>query len=541
MLKMHISPRCGLPSMAGLVLIVSSVFSAQINTLDTLTLQTFLAQHSKSIPTLQQLDKCPSDSFGKGHDSKDVFIRKYQRFLADYAKVSNDYKQYNQVATFTAIRCDDIIIRTASELSISAENRPDNSLYVAFALLTGAGVDYDKIGDRAHLKSLALSYGVTECQIENGIWETLTRDWNEILSRVVDMIGAHADDEIGGNKEPFVLDVLHPYLTFVSRGYSIPDDIERQVYSSFGRAFSSSPNAARFLNTYVSVFKEYVQGASMDSKLDISLNRILQPARYRISVGINRCITYKLLDYRIAIDTLGIGSVLMQKRIGVSLLGSDMGLDVYSDSNVTLTYDYLLDEANDIDIVLNSDSLPKSYHSAANTMWSRIGCCMDITKANGIYRTLIRNGFSGLGKSAILNRLVREIATHELKHKWDELKTPKQQWINVDVEISAHLTEAIYGGNLGYGLISFINRIQTFYSAIEQPSIRNKLKPLIIESWGIAQGLSNRTIKDPISTEKLKAIYGNYRTLDGKELPSLRAYEQTVVKGSLQNIPELKL
>jgi hypothetical protein len=172
---------------AGLFLICCSVLSARTDVTGPLTLQTFLGRHSKHMPSLQQLEKYPSDSFGQEHASKDEFIKSYSRFLDEYAKVSTDYKQYDQVAVFTAIWCDDNVLPTATRLSISAENRPDNSLYVAFALLTGAGVDYDKIGDRTHLKSLARSYGVTEWQIENGIWETLTRDWNEILGLVVEM------------------------------------------------------------------------------------------------------------------------------------------------------------------------------------------------------------------------------------------------------------------------------------------------------------------------------------------------------------------
>jgi hypothetical protein len=518
----------------------SSALAGQPTDSATLTVQTFLARHSNQVLPLQQIEKYPSDSFGHDPASKEAFLKSYRRFLDEYAKVQTAYVQYDQVAAFTAIRCNDMLSGAAGELSISAENRPDNSLYVAFALLTGAGVDYDKIGDRNHLETLARSYGVSEYQIENGIWETLTRDWNEILGRVVTMIGSHLDEVEKNRKEPFLLNVVHPYLTFVSRGYSMPDAVEQEVQFSFGRVFGNSPGARNFLGTYVGAFKEYVQGVSMDGTYDIKLNRLLGSSGYRISTAINHCVTYKLLDYRIKIDTLGIGAVLLQKRIGVSLLGIDMGQAIYSDSNVTLTYDYLLDEANDVEIVLNSDSLPKSYHPAANAMWKQLGFGMDAGKANMIYRTLLRSGFSGQSKTAVVNRLIRDIATHELKHKWDELATPREHWINVDFEISAHLAEAIYGGSLGYGLMNFINRIQKYYSGIEQPDIRSKLKPLIIESWNIARGLSGGTIKEDSAIERLKTIYANYLSLSGKKLPNLGAYEQAIVRGSLQDIPELK-
>ncbi len=266
------------------------------------------------------------DKLGTDKKTKRAFVKNYGCFLEEYSKVRQDYRQYQGVVNFSALRYIDVVAGSRLPLSTKAENEPNNSLFVAFALLTGAGVDYKAIGDRQHLKVLADSYGVSTAQIINGIWETLTRDWNDILGLVVNMIAANVSYAGSGGNGKFMRNVIHPYMTFLSRGYTIPGDIEAKVFTAFDKAFPSSDGSKGLLHTYSDAFKEYVEGVPMEGRHDIALNDRLKTYGYQMTVGINQCVTYQLMRYKIPVNTPGIGEVLLKKRYGVALLGIDMGM-----------------------------------------------------------------------------------------------------------------------------------------------------------------------------------------------------------------------
>ena len=247
-------------------------------------LETLVKKSTGKLPSASQVASMSPETLGIHKTAKEELTESYTAFLGEYSKVRKDYRQHRGVANCTAIRYVDVVAGDRVPLSTKAENEPNNSLYVAFALLTGAGVDYAQIGNREHLKVLSHSYGVTAAQIENGIWETLTRDWNEILGCVVNMIGDSVPYAGCSGNGRFMRNVIHPYMTLLSRGYTIPEDIEARVFRAFDKAFPGSDDAKGLLRTYSEVFKEYIEGGAMDGKHGIALNNRLKSFGYHMTV-----------------------------------------------------------------------------------------------------------------------------------------------------------------------------------------------------------------------------------------------------------------
>ncbi len=502
------------------------------NTLDDLEL--FVLKSKSALPTFQQLKKTDFSKIGIKINDRRNFEKKYESFLAEYDKVFSDYKEYDAVKVFTAIR-----MRDFQEYIVSSSADSNNPTYMAFALLTGAGIDYEKIGERQHIHALARSYGVSDFQIENGIWETLTRDWDDILGDAEKIISlALASKSI--DKSVFMSNAMLPYLTLLSRGRTIPADLENKIWESFGNVFPNPNNSTSIFTDYINRFKEYVSGTPLENKYMISVNQILKPYHFRLSMDMNHCAIYSLLETIIPIDTLGISDILMQKRVGVSLIGFEMGQATYADSNVTLTSEYIVDETNDIKVVLSTDSLPKSFKPAANVLWKNIGLGLNVNRANNIYRTLLRKEFSNTDAN-VIKMIIRDVSTHELKHKYDETVLSKKQRISMDAEISAHLAEVICGGIPIYGLFCYINRLQYFYSSVDQIQIKTKLKPLITEAWSLAINLESGKSSEKDIVSILKLRYANYTTLTGYKLPALGAFENSLIKKHLKDIPDFKL
>jgi hypothetical protein len=518
-----------------IVVIVLLVFPVYLsgNALDELEL--FVIKNKSALPTSQQLKTTDFSKAGFKINDRKTFQKTYDSYLAEYDKIYTDYKEYDAVKVFTAVKLRDYKENIASTFADAA-----NPSYMAFALLTGAGIDYEKIGDRQHIHTLARSYGVTDVQIENGIWETLTRDWEEILGDAGNIISRVLTLQ-SIDKVTFMSNVMLPYLTLLCRGRTVPVDLENKIWDSFGSTFPNPNNSAEILTDYINHFKEYVSGIPLESKYMMKVNQILKPYQFRLSMDINHCVIYSLFDTKIPVDTLGISDIVMQKRVGLSLLGFDMGQACYADSTVTLTSEYICDEMNDIKIVVSSDSLPKFFKPAANELWKNIGLNLTVDQANTIYKNLLRKEFKNSNNAEIIKMIIRDVSTHELKHKYDETILSKKQRIAMDVEISAHLAEIVCGGIPIYGLFLYINRMQYFYSAVDQVQIKLKLKPLIAEAWNLAINLENGklTETDVVSTLKLRCT--NYVTLTGYKLPALGVFEKALVKRALNNIPAFKL
>lgn len=513
---------------------LSTVLSSDIPT----SLETFAIQHKSAFPSLKEVKIISPEKLGIQKKEKKAFLNAYSRLLSEYAKIPSGYESYDGVRAFCAIRYTDIILSGYKNFSDKYTVVPGNATYMAFALLTGAGVDYEQIGSREHIRMLALSYGVTDTEVEAGIWETLVQNWDEILGDVVGLISYNVSNADSTEKKGFMTNVILPYLALMSRGRSVTEALESNIERTFQSVFPVHKGQKSPFREYTRAFNAYVQGTPLENRYLNALNEHLKPHGFRIDMDINHCVVYELLDYRIPINVAGIGEVLMKKRLGVSLLGFDIGLATYAAEDVTLTYEYILDRANDISIVLKSDSLPRSYHEAANDVWKGMGISLSTEKANNLYRSLLRKEFSGQSQQAIHQRIIRQVATHEIKHKWDENTGTKKNWYNIDSEISAHLTETIYGGSPMYSLFSFINRIQRYYINISQKSIKEKLKPLIIESWSIAQQLDSGKMDTSSMVAKIRRMYDTYVTINGGKLPSIEAYAKKIINGPLKKIPD---
>lgn len=516
------------------LLLITMAFSSFADTFE--SLEAFVSSNKASLPTLQQTNKIDLLKFGINDKNRKDFEKKYELFLTEYDKVFTNYREYDAVKVFTAIK-----LRDYRELSKSIAADANNPTYMAFALLTGAGIDYEKIGDRGHIHTLALSYGVSDVQIENGIWQTLTKNWDEILDNAVSIISGNLSTLKPNDKSVFMSNVLLPYLTLLSRNRSIPMKLENDIWSSFGLFFPDAVNSSSAFSEYINRFKEYSNGTPLENKYLIKLNGILKKYNFRLSMDINHCAIYSLLPFKIAIDTMGINEILMQKRTGVSLIGFEIGLATYADSDITLTSEYIADEANDIAIILTSDSLPKSFKPAASDLWKNIGLPLTVDSANTIYRALLRKEFDKMDKNLIVNKIIRDVAVHELKHKYDEMLLKDAQRIHFEAEISAHLAEVIYSGIPVYALFSYLNRLQYFYSSVEEVQVQAKLKPLILEAWKLAINVykGKSTEKEIIAALKLRTM--NYLTITGYNFPSLGLFENAIIKKHLKEIPEFNL
>jgi len=519
------------PVCLSLLLITTNCFAAGPES----AFVSFVMKHQDHLPELREVSAARPEVLGCSREQKKAVIALYKEFLASLQKIPAEIRSQPGIAAFTAI-----LIADRSGTSDTAHSpHPDhvNPRYMAFALLTGTGIDYSSIGSRVHLDLLATSFKVNRSDIENGIREALVTPEDVILSSVIAMIDAECMQADTGQRERFMLAAVQPFMTFLSRGYSVREATERKVFTAFEFLFHGRGQESPALETYANAFKGYLKGKKMPVAQDITLNNRLKPYGFSMTIAVNRCTTYRLLDYAIPVNTAGVGDILVQRQISLSLSGTEKGTATVGGSDITLSYDYLTNDTRDIRTMLESDSLPVSYTDGADALWKEIRCDMAHDTANALYRTCVRNSFAGSTGPEITMKLIRQFSVHEVRHKWDETRFPERQWYNVDMEMAAHFSEILYSGTPAYCLIDLINRAQKFYMSTDHPQMHETLRPIIIEGWRIARQVPSSKNADVLIIRRVTSLYKKYRTLRGKALPDPAKFKREIIDGPLKTLP----
>ena len=155
--------------------------------------------------------------------------------------------------------------------------------------------------------------------------------------------------------------------------------------------------------------------------------------------------------------------------------------------------------------------------------------------------SLLQREFGRLSQKEIVNRLIKQIAVHEVKHKWDEMSKANIDWYNMDAETSAHLTETLYGGISPYSLISLIHRYHGFYANITGDDIRQKLRLHLQRYWATAQALASGKMSADQFKNRIAMLYAEHTTIEGGLLPFEQKFHQETVTPCFENIPEFNL
>jgi hypothetical protein len=507
-------------------------------------LEAFVNNHVSDLPMVAQIRTLKSEELGipGGSAAREQFISAYSGFLIDYKRIIEQYRSNASVTRFAAMRYRDAVLEKRMPLAQTMVNRADNSLYVGFALLTGTGIDYDAIGNRQYVRQLARQYAISDVEIENGLWELLTRDWDEVLAATVTMIRTNIEAVLSGDRRAFVANVMQPYFVLLSRDRTIPADAEKTVFESFDALFPPKREGARSLEIFVKAFKRSRISDARFSPADVNaFNRHLEQYGFLADLEPEVSIWYQVAGSPVATESKGIGDLLMCRRVGVVLpVEGEIAPDGRG-SDIMLSYDDIAADAGEITAALGSDTIRKAYGSDDNALWNSIGCRMRADRADSLRHLIVRKSFSEKSMPQVFPILARNAAIRGLKRKWDVLASPKTDFLNVDADFSAYIAAAVYGDHIAYGLLEFVNRMQWYCRDINDTHVRSTLQPIVIEGWKLVQETAEGKTGESDLRKRLIALYDSVVLLRGGKLPPLETFETTVLRSVTGKISEFSL
>ncbi len=488
-----------------------------------------------------------NQSFAKKHyvpkELQIPFLKTYIRLKKEYQKIPDIPAHRSNVIQFLLLKhlhrdLDSVVYFD----HVRHEALPENPIFMAFAMIMEEMPNLSNIGNSRYIDQLANSFGVSRSNIIEGIYYYLIRDELAICREVALVIEENLYTEASFKPEFYFQNIMLPFLTYTSMGLVLRSNIESAIFKRFNETFypyKIKKQSEGALLAFVIAFRNYLLGESLHVRFENNLNKLLLKHDLYVYIQKKACVGYRVLEYAIPIRRKGIGDVVFLDKISVSLSMNYLGLSIMRDDNVVLTMDNFIELCEDLNYAISMNRPYLAYEDRKiGRLWNELELSITTEDADKVYASLIIKEMGGLSRQEMINTIIREVAVHEIKHKWDEINGDKREWYNVDSEISAHLTAVIYGGAPCFSLLAFISRCENYYASITIDEVRTRVKRLIIRGWEVAHKASMGMINEQQIVKEAKIMYETFRMFeDNSALPKLEPFEREIIKPCLHNVP----
>ena len=202
-------------------------------------------------------------------------------------------------------------------------------------------------------------------------------------------------------------------------------------------------------------------------------------------------------------------SIFILKRIYPNILKSHLGYAPAWHSDVVVIKDLFYNIAKEYKKELKEKMPLRPYRDYTHkALWNSMNLNIDLERANRIRYELAYKDLNGFSLSQIEKNLILQTAIHEAKHRIDEIEMPSMR-LNLDLEVSARLTETIFGVYPFLGLRTLIEWTEAYYHSTKYI----KLRYLLAELWVLADESLKEDYTEKFLRAELLKVYENYSTI----------------------------
>ncbi|MDR0307463.1 MAG: hypothetical protein LBI42_11590 [Chitinispirillales bacterium] len=329
----------------------------------------------------------------------------------------------------------------------------------------------------------------------------------------------------------FVINLLAPHLTMAVNSFAADSVNEKEIQTVFAQLFNAPQDKKNPVAELTDATDRYSRGKTINVSYKYEMNHYLRSKGFYLDYDLrNSYANIFKIESVICEDKVWKRdekiSILILKRIYPNILSSKLGFAPASHSDVVVVKDII----NYIAKEYKSERQMKMPHNpyineSYQEVWKAQNLGIDVVRANRIRYELAQKDLRGSSLSKIEDNLIIQTAIHEAKHRVDEIEMPEMR-LNLDLEVSAYLTQAITGVYPFLGLRNTIEWTEAYFHGTK----RRKLLYLLTELWTLA----DKSLKDDYSKELLRAelmkIYTNYKTIQGNaNFIDLMEFEQRMV------------
>lgn len=506
------------------------------------TVADYIAEHSTNPIPVAQVNKFYLESRKLNKTEQARFREIYEQTLKLHAPVTKDRQSQRSVIDF--------LVRTAALGADPAAPKAEpgvvssaNPVYLAFALTSSGGADCDSIGSEGYLDRLARAYMAPRADIERAIYDCLTQDKAEVIKKASTIVETNLASSDGATPEQFAVNVLLPYLTLVVTGSNLAEPFDARVAAAYQKKFSDGKDES--LPTLITKFRAFLKGELFDTQHLLRVDAELKKQSLWLFMQEGHASIYKLLDQKIDVGSRGLQRVLAMQRLGVSLIPVSNGLSIYQDPDVMLVVDALKRRQLEVADVIGQGKRFVTFSKYAVETWRELALPVDESKAYAAIEGLVRSAFDKQSTDQVAAGLFRSAAVHETKRKWDEAAPDASEWVALDFEMAASLTEIALGPVPAYSLVFLIDRLHEAMAdqsrAAEGAKLSEEgmaqLRDLLKRAWQLA--LDGKSAKDLQGAAH--DMYKSYRAANGKPLTDVDAYRTEVYSKAIEKAQPFKI
>lgn len=394
-----------------------------------------------------------------------------------------------------------------------------NPVYLGFILLTGPGVDLQRLDRDSSLSLVERSLGITRVALLSGYLALFRMGMEGLLDSLAGQIRANL-----GEPDParFAAHVVYPYLALLHHETLLPADLQAAILNGFCQAFPECKEGNP-LRKVVRYYKQVINGGTVIPEPEIGFNRVLGSASLYLRCDPGRAELYRVSPAVIPIRTQGIGKVVVLERALPFFLGPEMGLSILGDPDVFVTRDYAVEFSGRMREFLGGGKQPFSYQPEADAFWRHEKIAMDRARADSITTRLLRIEYGRRDTSRWQKDFLTMVAVHEVRHKWDENRIRGPRWLT-DLEYLAHVSEIICGPLPLRSLIGTIRRMEEFCGEIRDRRARAAYVEEIRALWDLAAKVAEGALDTDDLRERVAKRYAAYATRDGGDKGDLDGF-----------------
>ncbi|MCL2100371.1 MAG: hypothetical protein FWH22_01505 [Fibromonadales bacterium] len=335
----------------------------------------------------------------------------------------------------------------------------------------------------------------------------------------------------------FIINILAPYLTMAVNNFAVNNTDEKEIQTVFSELFNVSKDKMNPLAELTEGTYRYYYGGTYNLGDLYELNDYLKSKGFYLDYNLKRSYAniFKIDRVICADEEWKHGkkiSIFLLKRIYPNILRSNLlGYAPAWNSDVVVMKDFFYDIAKGYKKELREKMPKMPYRDPSyQSLWYSMNLNIDLERANRIRYELAYKDLKGPSLSEIERDLIIQTAIHEAKHRIDEIEMPSMR-LNLDLEISAYLTEAIAGVYPFLGLRNIIEWTEAYYRSTKYA----RLRYLLAELWILADESLKQNYTEKVLRAELIKIYENYLTIqENASFIDLTEFEQRMIPIILQ-------
>ncbi len=455
----------------------------------------------------------------------------FNDFTHNFKLIKPDFKTDREVQLFLVNRMDiiqkrDITIPGNIPLYTSAHPQG-----MAFAIMATNGLEIYRLHEKEYMNELCSFFKVKDQELVNGIYYLLISDQSSLDQKFFNALFKQYYASRKWKKVQFTKEILLPYLTFIGNGIPLPEESTTTIVEAFNKLYKVQ-KSTNPLQTYITSFQGYCQGEVLDITDQIMVNELLKQENLYLQMSPGYCSLFEIVSRKTASPKSG--ELLLLERLPLSPPSFALGISTYSAPDVFVLNDKVAEEVDSIySVITKETTISPKLKRVIGHWYQHTSPFLDkVPTPDSVYFNLLNREFANCSLDSIQNRVVRQVAIHELKHKWDEQYENGEARTVFDSEISAHLTELIYCENLDYSMIRFLQRMEGYS---RYPGIDKYLDILLPQFWQLVRERYDNTLSVENAKKEIMEMYHAFSDHNGNKLSPLEEFGDIITSKILPN------